>query len=149
MPSTPAWATRASAVVFCIPAVLLLLPATSNAGAGRMSAPHLRLGEADNGRSVHVLPRTRIDVDLRPDSAGGYRAPHTDRLDVLREEAASEDDPQPGHARAEFVALEPGYATIISDRDAACGQFLECDTAAHPYRVHVAVDHSPSDSLVP
>jgi hypothetical protein len=106
----------------------------------------VRLGDADDGRSVHVLPGTRIEVELRPNAQGGYRAPTTDRPDVLREDSRGEDDPGPGEAHARFVAAAPGYATITSDRDAACGQFLECDTAAHPYRVHVAVDHSPEDS---
>jgi hypothetical protein len=106
----------------------------------------MRLGVADDGRSVHVLPGTRIEIDLRPNGERGYRAPHTDRPDVLREDARSEDDPEPGEAHGRFVALEPGYATITSDRDSSCGQSTECDTAAHPYRVHVAVDHSPEDS---
>lgn len=137
MTSKRSWATRLSAAVLCVPL------ATPVGQRPHLTADHIRLSADDDGRSIHVLPGSSIELELRPDSDGGYRTPRSDRPDVLRETDRSEDSR--GAARATFIAVRPGYALIVSEREPACGDAADCD-AGHPYEVQIAVDHAPQDS---
>jgi hypothetical protein len=135
MPITRSWATGLFTAALLVAAV----PVSSPAFAHRRAA--VRLGPDDDGRSLHVLRGTRITLTLHRDEVGGYQRPTSDRPDVLRPDRVANDA---GSARADFTAVDVGYATIISHRDQPCGLF-DCRDDASPYRVQVEVDHTPED----